>query len=704
MEGQPVPLPAFPRDLLNAVLTMGVAARVAVVGLALLPAGCGALDAGRSVTTQLPHRGILANWILLGPFPSEPLAEPTADGVTRSGFDTDFLEALGGEGKAEIGLRTRVRVGEGPDAPTVAAVQAAPFASGHVAHRAFDLSVGYAFCHVAVDRGQEACLLFGSDGSPKVWVNGRLALRGWKDKHRTVPHEYAAPIRLVKGRNRVLVKLDNARKWWGYQMEIFTADDLRVTGAMERFLSRFPEAVKQLRARMDAAGRDLAFLDRRWRPVYAGMLAWLRRWMESAPAKPTGRDLSHWAYAAAVVETLESRLNFITLNPGCRVPVLFDATDGKGERHVGHYRVSFPRGYGVSADRFALLIRLHGLGDTKRGLSYTDSRRASRTDPAAGREVRPYVEVSPQRGSWWSPDYLNVLLDDCLERFQVDPDRVCATGGSMGGFGCWAWAMANPERLAAIAPCAALWNPMSAGRLKRMPIWVIHGEKDPIFPPWQAELMVSALRRCGGAVRYTCEAKAAHGGWERHAQSEEFDHWILASRRSEAGHPPNPIDALGLVDGVGPVRIATIDARHVLRSTFRPPTGAARDTHKAFMAAARQLYDRYRAGGHLADTCIELSTGTTREADSTPTYELVLPLGEGADPARIQGQIDKAPRMKVASFYYDGPEGELAAAVERVQGTLLRDGHQVTGERWDAIVSPGFGEGETFREVRLVLR
>ena len=45
-----------------------------------------------------------------------------------------------------------------------------------------------------------------------------------------------------------------------------------------------------------------------------------------------------------------------------------------------------------------------------------------------------------------------MVLDDVLQRYNVDPKRVYLTGISMGGYGAWDFASRYPEYFAAVAP------------------------------------------------------------------------------------------------------------------------------------------------------------------------------------------------------------------------------------------------------------
>ena len=98
-----------------------------------------------------------------------------------------------------------------------------------------------------------------------------------------------------------------------------------------------------------------------------------------------------------------------------------------------------------------------------------------------------------------------------------------------------------------------------------------------------------ALKRAGADVRYNCFPDAAHG-LEGNIPWEELNAWILAARRRKVKHPPDPVEALGLVDGVGPVQIETIGPRKVLRSAFQCQDATLRSMYRGYQAAVTELY------------------------------------------------------------------------------------------------------------------
>ena len=51
---------------------------------------------------SLSHDHCIRHWLVLGPLPSVPLAEPEIAGVSRDGFNRDFLQDIGGESSAVL--------------------------------------------------------------------------------------------------------------------------------------------------------------------------------------------------------------------------------------------------------------------------------------------------------------------------------------------------------------------------------------------------------------------------------------------------------------------------------------------------------------------------------------------------------------------------------------------------------------------------
>ncbi|MGC9347370.1 MAG: hypothetical protein ACP5JG_04450 [Anaerolineae bacterium] len=183
--------------------------------------------------------GPIVDWVLLGPFESSLLTERLPDGVSRSGFHRDFLTPLGGEAKAALQPTTTITYAPAPGKlRTISAQRIGPdyeptdvpdlrhiLYHTHVLERDYDQAVAYAFCYLESQRDQVVYAYLGSDGSPKVWLNGDLVHRFWRDLRQTRPWQDRVRLSLKKGLNRLLIKIDNRRGWWGFQIEIYDQTD-----------------------------------------------------------------------------------------------------------------------------------------------------------------------------------------------------------------------------------------------------------------------------------------------------------------------------------------------------------------------------------------------------------------------------------------------------------------------------------------------
>lgn len=80
--------------------------------------------------------------------------------------------------------------------------------------------------------------------------------------------------------------------------------------------------------------------------------------------------------------------------------------------------------------------------------------------------------------------FVDRVLDDALQRFPLDPDRLVATGFSIGGTMSWYLACYRGERFAGFAPIAgAFWRPHPESCPSRPPVIThVHGTADKVVP------------------------------------------------------------------------------------------------------------------------------------------------------------------------------------------------------------------------------
>ena len=220
--------------------------------------------------------------------------------------------------------------------------------------------------------------------------------------------------------------------------------------------------------------------------------------------------------------------------PGVQVPQQYLVEQGSGADAVTipiDYLLYLPPDY-TARSKWPLVVYLHGAGS--RGHDLELVRREWLPGQIVQGKQFNFILLSPQcpANSGWSPELIVGLIEHISSSLSVDRDRVYLTGYSMGGNGTWATASYDPGRFAAIAPLCGGGDVEQAERLKNMPIWAFHGDKDNVVPLEASQRMVDAVRKCGGHVKFTVYPGAGHGISEMTYQNKQFFEWLLAQRRS----------------------------------------------------------------------------------------------------------------------------------------------------------------------------
>ena len=199
------------------------------------------------------------------------------------------------------------------------------------------------------------------------------------------------------------------------------------------------------------------------------------------------------------------------------------------------YLLFLPERY-ETQDQWPMILFLHGAGERGSNLEYVKRHGVARiVEEQSG---FPFIVASPQcpRGQYWSVRLLNTLLDSAIAATHVDLNRVYLTGLSMGGYGTWHLAAAQPHRFAAIAPICGGGDPDEACNLKNLPVWAFHGAQDTIVPLSESEEMVSALKACGGNVQFTVYPEAGHDSWTQTYNNPALYDWFLQHQRQSVRH------------------------------------------------------------------------------------------------------------------------------------------------------------------------
>jgi len=201
------------------------------------------------------------------------------------------------------------------------------------------------------------------------------------------------------------------------------------------------------------------------------------------------------------------------------------------------YLLSKPEGYEAdTTKKWPLVIFLHGSGERGNDLNKVKIHGPPKL-VAAGRKF-PAVVASLQcpSGELWNPHGVKAVTDHLIKTERIDTSRVYLTGLSMGGFGTWETAFEYPHTYAAIAPvcggAGVRW--VQAERLKHLPCWIFHGDKDGAVPVDNSRKIHAALEKAGAPVKLTIYPGVGHNSWTQTYDNPEFWSWLFAQKKPEA--------------------------------------------------------------------------------------------------------------------------------------------------------------------------
>lgn len=215
------------------------------------------------------------------------------------------------------------------------------------------------------------------------------------------------------------------------------------------------------------------------------------------------------------------------------------------------YRLYVPFNY--SPDKqYPLLVNLHGAGlrgsDNQKHLQFIDT--AMKMPELSVDDAIIIFPQCPESDRWVDTDWsvgsystdatpesnelkaVMELIAQLQTEYSVDSGRIYACGFSMGGYGTWDLLARHSDVFCAgIAMCGA-GDPSKADILKDIPIWAIHGAKDPTVPVTGSRDMVEAIKAAGGEkITYTELADNEHDVWNYTYSNAEIFTWLFSQKK-----------------------------------------------------------------------------------------------------------------------------------------------------------------------------
>ncbi len=195
----------------------------------------------------------------------------------------------------------------------------------------------------------------------------------------------------------------------------------------------------------------------------------------------------------------------------------------------GGFSLYVPEYY--TADRpWPLVMALHGGSGNGRDFLWSWLR--------AARSLGAILVAPTATGPTWAlmgddtdTPNLERILDLVRSRVAVDPGRMLLTGMSDGGTFCYVSGLGASSPFTHLAPVAATFHPLMAeiadrDRLRGLPIQIVHGRLDWMFPVEIARHTRGALAACGAHVVYREIDDLSHC-YPREANVELL-HWLMS--------------------------------------------------------------------------------------------------------------------------------------------------------------------------------
>jgi len=193
-----------------------------------------------------------------------------------------------------------------------------------------------------------------------------------------------------------------------------------------------------------------------------------------------------------------------------------------------HYLLHLPEDYDKDPNKkWPVIFYLHGRHASGKNLESLE-RYGLPYYLQKGKKI-DFIVVSPQcpwNKNWSSEDWFNPVYDEVAAKLRVDDNRIYLIGMSMGGFGTWALANRMPERFAAISPMCGGADVKWANQLSKVPTWVFHGTADREIPISRSEVMVKALEKIHGNVKFTRLINQGHD-ISKQFNNDELYNWLM---------------------------------------------------------------------------------------------------------------------------------------------------------------------------------
>ena len=202
------------------------------------------------------------------------------------------------------------------------------------------------------------------------------------------------------------------------------------------------------------------------------------------------------------------------------------------------YLVYLPKSYQESNKKWPLILFLHSWSErgdnlaTVQAFALAGLLNTGSIKTITGQDEFPFIVVSPQAPAadpTWKEAELMKVLEDVFSRYNVDKDRIYATGTSFGGSASWSLGCNYPDIFSAVAPVSAGGAAVSLlpNMVDNVSVWAFHNQNDGVTSINGDIQSVEALQNLGGDAQLTTFPDSGHDAWTKAYKTPDLYSWLL---------------------------------------------------------------------------------------------------------------------------------------------------------------------------------
>jgi len=188
------------------------------------------LISSQKYNTDIPVNGKIItvhNWLVAKPMPSKFYDKKQQKTGLQDSFSKDFLQSIGGESSPDIVPNKRFNTPDGENSNFFQHSWKGDYIDLTVLFGEPSDVFTYLFATLDSKEDQDIYLHIGTNDAGKIWINGKLVIEH-KTGRAAEPSQNIVPVRLKKGKNTILLKIDQFGGGWGAYAQIYSEKDQKL--------------------------------------------------------------------------------------------------------------------------------------------------------------------------------------------------------------------------------------------------------------------------------------------------------------------------------------------------------------------------------------------------------------------------------------------------------------------------------------------